>query len=236
VLVDPERLDWPNVGRHLLGAQSVGSSKARDLARRLEIDFPHLSEVSSRTLPVTPGTTKLLQELGEKDLIVSAMGDWSAESFLNEYQRRVHDAPPILYCWLESNAVAAHAVAIGAQDACLRCGMTDTGKPLIPVTDWPQGPDMLQEPSCGGHFTPYGPAELSWAHALMSEATIDIICGNMAPSCHRTWVGRRDHLLAAGGRWNEQWIEQMGDPGAGGFTTERVWPASHSCPVCSEGT
>ena len=41
--LDPERLTWPNVGRHPLGATAVRAQQGRSLAERLQADFPHLN-------------------------------------------------------------------------------------------------------------------------------------------------------------------------------------------------
>ena len=48
LLVDPDTMDWPNVGRHELGAASVKRSKVRELAREIERAYPHLGDISWR--------------------------------------------------------------------------------------------------------------------------------------------------------------------------------------------
>src|SRR4051812_39736412 len=40
-LVDHDALAWANVGRHPLGAPSLGRNKAEALAAKLRSDFPH---------------------------------------------------------------------------------------------------------------------------------------------------------------------------------------------------
>ena len=237
LLVDPDTMDWPNVGRHELGAASVKRAKARELAREIERAYPHLGEISWRQDRVGPKAQALVEELASCELIVSTMGNWAGENFLNDVQQESNDFPAVLYGWLEPNAAAAHAVFVcaGGGGACLRCGLNDKGQPTLRVTDWARGGDDLQAPACGARFTPYGPSELCWAHALLAEASIDALLGNLPSASHRVWIGSRSRIEAAGGTWCADWIERMGDPKSGGLTVVRSWPASPSCPVCTRG-
>lgn len=233
LLVDPATLDWRNVGRHELGAGFVNRCKASELAREIEKAYPHLVDISYHCKRVGPETWTSMDEVASCDLIVSTMGNWAAENFLNDVQQESAGFPPIIYGWVEPNAVAAHAVFISGREACFRCGVNDKGRPHLAVTDWPDGGDSLQAPACNAVFTPYGPTELCWAHALLSGAVVDVIIGELKSPCHRVWIGLRSRVDAAGGTWSSKWVKEMGDPGAGGITIERQWPASESCPVCA---
>ena len=232
LLVDPAILEWPNVGRHALGADSVSRSKAKKLKEKIITAYPHLGDVSFRCERVGPKAQSLMDKVTSCDLIVSTMGNWAAENFLNDVQQEQEYFPTILYGWLEPNAAAAHAVLIPQGKACLRCGVNDKGCPHLTVTSWDNGYDMLQEPACGALFTPYGPIELCWAHALLAGSVIDALTGQGNSAVHRVWIGYRNRIEAAGGAWSEKWITEMGDPGTGGLTLERMWSTSSTCPVC----
>ena len=233
LLVDPDTLDWPNVGRHELGAGSVKLYKASELAREIESAYPHLVDISYHCKRVGLETWTSMNDVASCDLIVSTMGNWAAENFLNDVQQECIDFPPIIYGWVEANAVAAHAVLIPKGKACLRCGVNDKGRPHLEVTEWPNEGDSPQAPACGAVFTPYGPAELCWAHALLAETVTEAIINRPKSPVHRVWIGRRSHVDAAGGKWALKWVEEVGDPGEGGITVERTWPASTACPVCT---
>ena len=232
LLVDPDVMDWPNVGRHELGALSVNRYKAPELARQIEKAHPHLGEIVWRRERVGPTAGKLIQELASYDLIISTMGNWAGESFLNDVHRCSKGYPPILYGWVEPNAAAAHAVFVIDGGACLRCGMDDKGRPNLRVTDWSEGSDGYQAPACGAYFTPYGPVEIGWAHALLAEAAIDALTGELTTASHRIWIGSRDRIKSAGGTWTREWLAEMGNRGNGSITVSRPWSASNSCPVC----
>lgn len=232
LLVDPDMMDWPNVGRHELGAASVQRNKAVELASQLGRSFPHV-EVSGRADRLGPAATRLVEELASRDLVVSTTGNWAAESFLNDVQRESNGYPAVLYGWVEPHAAAAHAVLVCGGDACLQCGVGDFGRPRLTVTDWAYGQDGLQEPACGAVFAPYGPVELCHVHALVAECAIDALIGVVAAAVHRVWIGNRRHVESAGGAWSPGWLAEVGDPGDGGVTLERPWPAFTGCLVCA---
>ena len=233
LLVDPAHMKWPNVSRHELGASSVNRGKAKELARKLEREYPHLGEIGCRCEQVGPSNTSLLSDLGSMDLVISTMGNWGAESFLNDMQQHTASFPPVLYGWVEPYAAAAHALLVSPGGACLRCGMSETGSPHTPVTLWPSEADLLQEPACGAMFTPYGPTELCWAHALLSGTAVDVLVGAPTMAPYRVWVGSHALIMAAGGCWAPAWTETMGDPGTGSMVVEPAWEARGDCAVCA---
>ena len=106
LLVDPDTLDWPNVGRHPLGADSVHGNKAQRLEQEIIKAYPHLGGISSWCKRVGPGIGDLVDEVASYDLIVSTMGNWAGENFLNDVQQDRADFPSIIYGWVEANAVA----------------------------------------------------------------------------------------------------------------------------------
>ena len=232
LLIDPGVMEWPNIGRHELGAASVERNKARALMEQIKQSFPHI-DVSCRTDRFRPPARSLLSELASCDLIVSATGDWAAEGFLNDVQHGAKGFPAVLYAWVEPHAAAAHAVLIIGDHACLRCGVDAQGRPHLAVTEWAEGHDIRREPACGAVFTPYGPVELCHAHGLVAEYAIAALTGDVTATGHRIWISRRSRVVAAGGAWSDKWITEVGDPGEGGTIHERRWPAAVACPVCT---
>lgn len=230
-LVDPGVMDWSNVGRHQLGAASVGHNKAVELMREINRACPHV-ETSIHRDRFGPAASSVVRDLASYDLIISATGNWAAEGFLNDVQHGTNGHPPVLYAWVEPQAAAAHAVLVFRGQACFQCGVNDKGRANVTVTGWAAATD-LQEPTCGATFTPYGPVELQWAHALVVECAIDALLEEETTTVHRVWIGRRARVEEAGGSWSEKWIAEFGDPGSGGVTLELPWPASATCLVCA---
>ncbi len=72
LLIDSDDLAASNVGRHMLGMESVGIPKAVAMARRLEADFPHAVSFESWTGGIEFAKPDQIRELASCDLIVAA--------------------------------------------------------------------------------------------------------------------------------------------------------------------
>jgi molybdopterin/thiamine biosynthesis adenylyltransferase len=233
VLVDPDVLGWPNVGRHPLGATAVGRNKTEALAARLQADFPHLE---------IKGLARDVQWLLEHDearlevdLIVAATGSWAAECALNRWHIERGRPMPVLYGWTEAHACAGHAVAIGREGGCLQCNLGRTGAPEFKVVTWPDGGDANhEEPACGTHFQPYGPVELGFITAMISDLGLDCLLNPPATSVHRVFAAADGRVKMLGGRWSEQWLAEHSGGSGGATTVDRDWPRS-CCSRCGAG-
>jgi hypothetical protein len=232
VLVDPQQMESANIGRHALGADDLYKSKADALAHRIRTRFPHVRRVEARRSEWDDAVRKEPTLFHGCDLIVSAIGGWNAEGALNEWHLARSRPEPIVYAWTEAHACAGHAVAICGVGGCLQCGFTDAGEFLTPVTRWPNGATTLQEPACGTQYQPYGPVELMYISATVSELALDVLLGSVTMSTLRTWVGRRRLLLSVGGEWTEQWQAAGATVSDGGFQKERSWNVAGACREC----
>jgi molybdopterin/thiamine biosynthesis adenylyltransferase len=228
-IVDYDDLDWPNVGRHELGATAIGKNKAEMLAGRLQAEFPHLAilghDISAHAL--ISGYKGVLEA---SDLVIAATGSWDAESALNRWHSAQGKAP-ILYGWTEKHALAGHAVLIASDGACLRCGIGQTGIPAFTATAWPDGEATIEEPACGNHYAPYGATELAFVNALIAEMALDALIEPFTTSTHRIWLAPEARLKAKGGEWSNALKREFPSALAGGLRLERLWPSSE-CKAC----
>ncbi|MBA3896042.1 MAG: ThiF family adenylyltransferase [Sphingomonadaceae bacterium] len=233
-LVDHETLAWANIGRHELGARSIGRNKAIELANTLRGDFPHL-EVFGHAIGALSIIDGHLDILEASDLVIATTGSWAAESALNRWHTSAGKPMPIIYGWTESRAASGHAVTV-AEGACLRCGIGPTGRPHFEVTQWDGAGESIEEPACGNHFVPYGPVELGAVVDLVATAALDALLQPSGNSEHRMWLGEQRHLSAAGGRWSAAFLKDHRDAIEGARRVDRAWPVDIECPACrSEG-
>jgi tRNA A37 threonylcarbamoyladenosine dehydratase len=119
LLIDKETLKGANVGRHPLGVGSIGASKAMALARQIRSTLPHI-DVTCYVSTVQDMLLRADDPLAEVDLVVSALGDWPAESLLDEWQAAQEHRVPIVYGWTEPHAAAGHAIVISSAGDRLR--------------------------------------------------------------------------------------------------------------------
>ncbi len=233
VLVDNDVLSWPNVGRHPLGATAVGRNKAEFLAKRLQADFPHL-QIESRACYLQEVLQSDPELLEAADLIVAATGNWGAESAVNRWHVEHGRPRPILYCWTEAHACAGHAVAIAREGGCLQCHIGRTGSPLFKVVEWSDDGDASQEePACGAHYHPYGPVELSYVTAMISDVALDCLLCPPTSSFNRVLATSQRRMNELGGRLSDAWIAERGKGESGMRMVDRPW-MKMDCAVCGD--
>ena len=229
ILVDQQTLKGANVGRHPLGVGSIDAPKAAELARRIRADLPHVG-VESHNSSVQGLLLRPDNPLAEVDLIVSALGDWPAESMLDEWHVNSNTRFPIVYGWTEPHAAAGHAVIISSSEGRLRDGLSAAGQPNVVATQWTKD-TRRYEPACGAAFEPYGPVELGFVTALVSQAALDSLFFPVEAPTHRIWLARRTFVEAVGGTWTESIRAIAPQHLAGGTTFERRWGANSKTKV-----
>lgn len=230
-LVDPERLTWSNVGRHELGADAVGSFKAEALAARMLRDLPH-ADVRAHVSNAHRFMIDHDDVLDEADLIVCVTASWNAESAVNWRHVRDGRRVPVLYGWLEDQALAAHALTIGSDGGCLGCGFGPTGVPRFPAVEWPAGRPVVEEPACGNHYQPYGAVELGAAVDLVARAALDVLLAGAPTTGHQVWLAPADDVRRAGAAWSADLVDRMPAALGGGTRVVLDWPAG--CACCRE--
>lgn len=122
LMIDHDKLKPENLGRHLLGARSLGRNKAVALADRLVSDFP---DVRLEALD-TPAQSAF-DRLAGYDLVIDATGDEQFSDALNAFALGVlkngNRFPPTLFAMLFGNGIAAQSYLArwGMGNACYRC-------------------------------------------------------------------------------------------------------------------
>lgn len=232
-LIDPDNLSHTNTSRHVLGADHVGMNKAVALADQLRKEFPHIREVVGKPKAWQKVELEEADVLRACDLVISTVGSWRTESAINETHVCDRQHPPILYGWLEEHGIAGHALLVTGLGGCFHCGFDSTGHPAQKVTSWPGGPPVYREPGCSAIYQPYGSADVAPVLALITRTAIDFLLGRVRQSVCRTWIGDRFALESSGGRWDEKWCRENGDPGPGWCRVEQAWGNRSTCPACS---
>lgn len=169
-LVDSDILVTANLGRHLLGAESMGKSKAEAVAQRINLGYP-----ATVVTPKKISAERWLQEnsLTNVDLILDLTGEpdvrWHVDCARQQY------SCPLLIGWMEPFVAAAHVCSLPSGTPWMQ-GSTDLMGQLEAVT-WP--PEVIrQEPGCSSKFQSYTAAAAAHAVALVTENALELIDGN----------------------------------------------------------
>lgn len=229
-VTDNDTLGWENLGRHVLGAGAVGSSKAKALANELSSQLPHL-EVTGIPLDWRDALAKDADLFNRHDIIVSTVADWRCERPLNELARTI-SMPPIILGWLEPHAVAGHSLVISNNDGgCYECSANSFGQFMHRIADF-EGETMSREPGGCTHYQRYGPSALMPVASMISSVVIDTLLEPPTCSYLSTWVSSQDHLQSVRATISEQWDERIKVDGHS-RTYRNDWPASERCRLCS---
>jgi hypothetical protein len=222
-LVDYDELVWANVGRHVLGATSVGRNKALALAERLQREFPHL-EINGFDASASRVVANDQLGLLDVDVIASLMGNWAAESLLDQWHGFNGRPQPVVYGWTEDHALAGSAVAVAKEGGSLACGLDSIGEPKMPAIIWSENQQLDTEPSCADHYRPYGAVELAGTTTLISRTIVDELLRPSFASYRNLWIGRSDEIAALGGSMNPDLLSALGSKIVGSQAVKLAWP------------
>ncbi|WP_338419473.1 ThiF family adenylyltransferase [Paracoccus sulfuroxidans] len=233
-LVDPEVLDYPNVGRHVLGVAEVRTYKAKSLAEELARRFPHMRSIKYFNEDWQTLYGKDPEVFHNTDLIVSTVGSWEAEGRLNQLARNEPDFPPVIYGWAEPFSVAGHAALIGSDGPCFACGMDHFGSTLRAICEW-DTKTTRKQPHCGASFQPYGPVSLSGVAALVAKTTTKALLGEMTPGTEAVYWASKDEIVEQGGRFTREFLNFFPDVPEFGGTRQLEWRRKGDCAFCGGG-
>lgn len=228
-VIDPEALDWENVGRHVLGGpRSICQNKAKALANHLHQQLPH-RDIKFHETTWMSVWGKSPDAMMECDIIVSTTGDWASEAALNRLNRNVPGFPRLVFGWTEAHALAGHALIVCDVGGCLSCGMSGTGHFSQEVILWNEG-TMLPVPACGGFYQPYGPIDLAQIQGMIARAVMDVAEDRVKKSEHRVWLGDLGHIDKLGGTLSSVWTQL--DVGSGFREYRSQWATNSNCGLC----
>lgn len=181
-LVDADTMSSANMGRHLLGAESIGKDKVDAIAQRINLSYP-----ATVVTPHAMTTAEWLKQntLADIDAVLDLTGEPDVRVQV-ELARLKHPCS-LLVGWMEPYVTAAHVCVLPAGQRWLQ-GAQDPLSDLEAVV-WP-GEVIQQEPGCSSRFQSYTAAAAAHAVALVAESALDMIddaSGSLAPSV-RSWV------------------------------------------------
>lgn len=214
VLSDGEPLEAANVGRHLLGMDSVGINKALACKNHIERNYPWVDVLyaGSREWFVDE---KAVEELTTKcDLVISATAEWASDKAIQEIIKNNSLTSSVVFCFTEAHAVATHCYVNKAGSFGYGSLFGITGGLLESCAKF-EKQTTKKTHFCGGLFQPYGGVELSFGHSMIVEAVTELACEGIQDDSYRVWAGSQKLLQSVGGKWNQDWEQKYGEIGDG---------------------
>ncbi|TVT73196.1 MAG: ThiF family adenylyltransferase [Denitromonas halophila] len=168
-VVDADALSPANIGRHLLGAESIGKRKASAAARRVNFGYP-ATVVTPHVMTAERWLKK--HSLSGVDIVLDLTGEPDVRWYVDQAR---HEHPcPLLIGWMEPYVAAAHACLLPQQTQWIQ-GNKDPLRDLEAVS-WPDEV-IRREPGCSSRFQSYTAAAAAHAVALVIESALNLIDG-----------------------------------------------------------
>lgn len=193
-LVDPEKLEPANLGRHVLDAKVLGQGKAQALAARLHDQLPHLNV---RSIPHRIQDPPSAMALENTDLVICTAADWPAERYVMEVL--TDGGLPLLLSWAEPHALAGHSAVDTTGGHRLASLFDRDGLAICQRTRWPEVAWAL--PGCAASHQPGTFNRLQQIAGMIVEHAIDVLLKSTSPDEHRIWLGDTATLRRLGGDW-----------------------------------
>lgn len=234
-LIDPDSMEWENIGRHTLGAKQIvlnGKSYKTDVLKSvLTSQFPHIKIRSAYPDKWENILASDTDAFHKSDLVLMATGDWPAENAMNKYMLEQKSFPPVLYGWAEAYALGGHSFAVLMKGGCFNCAFDDTTF-KFKLTEFEE--EHQQLPACGGVFQPYRSIELAPINSVIAAHAIDILTGKVMKSQIRSWIGSNSILLENNGQWTKFANQEISSRGAftGQFVQQFDFDKISACSAC----
>ncbi|MCX8859960.1 HesA/MoeB/ThiF family protein [Vibrio parahaemolyticus] len=185
-LVDDDNLSSANIGRHTLGANSIGYSKVEQLAQSISVRWPSCNATGVK---LTIHEWLKANSIKDVDIILDLTGEPEVRSIVD--QKRNKYPTGFLIAWMEPYVAAAHVCLLTPGTPWLAHGVDKLDR--FNTVDWPLEV-IASEPSCSSNFQSYTSAAALHAVALTTEAALELIDNKVSNSSVRHWIRGQQYL------------------------------------------
>lgn len=220
-VIDHDKFEDVNIGRHILGVPELGEYKSEALATRINRDVPTV-DVEYSTDKIQSENKNHAQALSEADMVIVTTANWNSEDYLWSLKSKGADWA-FIQAWSEPHGIVGHilcAPAGGSHDARY---LFEKGVFLEAMSEWPEG-GVMALPACGGGYIPGGPVALAKiAGQTVQHALNQLIQPKENPEWHAI-VGSTKKIEEYGGKYHGPALPE----GVEGCEFSRSWPEPKS--------
>lgn len=216
-LIDPDRLTSTNIGRHILGADDLGKSKAVALQERIRRDLPIVDVTAYNACAEAMMYLKpILFETA--DFIIVTTADWESEVALWRIKSG-NTNWGLLQAWSEPHSQVGHAIIAPPGEFDARYMFNESGNFQHKYTEWLDG-GVIPLPACGESFIPGGSMGITNIASMVSQAAIHAITGQFQNPAWITSICRLQDITVLGGKYHGPMLPD----GVQQMVLERTWP------------
>jgi hypothetical protein len=231
-LVDPDVIQPENTFRHVLGHSALGEPKVAALKAEIERKYPYMV-VTTHQNCIEDAIMDGLLRVSAFDLVIVAIGNPTAELYLNRVLHEKPAGPMSVFTWLEPYGIGGHALLTRPEmPACFQCLLMPPSDPETPLHNRAAfaaygqsfGKDDL---GCGSVYTPYGALDAQRTAESAVRLALDGLTGREPRNPLLSWKGPDDALKAAGFQVSPRYL----------LTADQLYEWRYGyvdplCPVC----
>lgn len=157
-VIDHDRFEDINIGRHTLGVPELGEYKSEALAVRINRDVPTV-EVDYSTQRIQSDNKNHAKVLSEADLVIVTTANWNSEDYLWNLKSKGTDWA-LIQAWSEPHGIVGHILSAPLGGKYDGRYLFEKGVFVKTMSEWPEG-GVKALPACGGGYIPGGPVALA---------------------------------------------------------------------------
>ncbi|MEJ9220354.1 E2/UBC family protein [Paenibacillus glucanolyticus] len=241
--IDKELLSIENVYRHELGVNNIYSdadkskkyelSKVAALKDEIEGKYP-LTTVKPMFNDISNVIEKGLIDWAQTDIVIVCLGSPNIEMMINRVFHKIHNAPPVLYAWVEPLGIGGHVlVTLNHQKkGCYQClfRRISEGEAIRNLSSFAAPYQSFSKTlnGCGSYFTPYSFLDSEQTAILVLRSVSNVFRAKIQGNVVFSWKGEADTFLDQGFKLSERYSMTDGE-----LMERRSMFIDPKCPVCS---
>ncbi|WP_171334253.1 HesA/MoeB/ThiF family protein, partial [Acinetobacter sp. CFCC 10889] len=187
-IVDPDRFESANLGRHILGVDDLGKYKTQALKERIQKDMSHIT-ITSIPQYIQYECIKNIGLLDEMDVVVITTADWNSEEFMWLLHQVRQPKWALIQAWAEPHAIIGHVLITRPNSiADGRYLFDEHGSFLNRHSEWKDN-GVSPLPGCGEAFIPGGPIGINTIATITAQSVFDVLTGKVESEAWVTSIG-----------------------------------------------
>ncbi|WP_368565625.1 ThiF family adenylyltransferase [Acinetobacter bereziniae] len=183
-IVDPDRFESANLGRHILGVDDLGKYKTQALKERIQKDLSHIT-ITSIPKYIQYECINNIGLLDEMDIVVITTADWNSEEFIWLLHEVRQPKWALIQAWAEPHAIIGHVLITRPNSMTDgRYLFDEHGSFLHRHSEWKDN-GVIPLPGCGEAFIPGGPIGINTIATITAQSVFDVLTGKIESE---TWV------------------------------------------------
>lgn len=219
MLIDPDKFESANIGRHVLGMDDLGHYKTDALKERIQKDIP-FSNIKSIPGFIQYELIDQISLLDDVDAVVITSANWLSEELLWFFRGLCRKKWIFIQGWTEPHAIIGHILVSPLNsDIDGRYMFDHNGNFKYSFTSW-SDKGLIPLPGCGDGFIPGGLIGISSIANLMAQTTIDTLTGKINKETWISSIGDIEKIIDTNGIYNGPNIPS----GCKQMVISRDWP------------